>query len=74
LNIRKGVEVRLFKNFDTGETWTLEEVKDSYKAFRYEMRNDHSTFEGYLENLLNMGRAGQGGLVEVEHARTDAEQ
>ena len=57
--------MRYFKNFDTGEIWTREEIKKSFDAVRYELPDPNMDFDVYLENLLALGRDGVGGLVEI---------
>ena len=57
--------MKRYKNFDTGEIWTLEEIKKSFDNVRYELPDPDIDFETYLENLLALGRAGVGGLVEI---------
>lgn len=57
--------MKRYKNFDTGEIWTLEEIKKSFDAVRYELPDPSIDFETYLENLLALGRAAVGGLVEI---------
>lgn len=54
-----------YKNFDTGEIWTEEEIKKEYEAFRCEMEDDFGCFEDYLDHLLDMGRNRTGGLIEI---------
>lgn len=56
----------MYRNIDTNEVYTLEEVKESYEKFKWEISDNPVDFEEYLENMLNQGRAGTGGLVEVE--------
>ena len=55
-----------YRNVDTGEVFTLEELKELYEQFKWEISDNPVDFEEYLEDLLNQGRAGIGGLVEVE--------
>ena len=58
--------MKTYKNLDTNKIWTLEEVKEAYEQFKYEISDGSVDFEEYLDNLLAQGRAGTGGLVEVE--------
>ena len=59
-----------YKDFDTGEEYTLDELKAIYKQFEDEMQYD--SFEDYLEKMLDLGRQKIGGLVEIEdHADQD---
>ena len=57
--------MKLYKNIDTNEIWTLEEIKDSYESVKYEISDEPESFESYLDDLLQKGYAGQGGLVET---------
>ena len=58
--------MKKFRNIDTNEIWTLDEVKEAYEQFKYEISDEPADFEDYLDDLLAQGRAGTGGLVEVE--------
>ena len=59
-----------YKDFDTGEEYTLDELKATYKQFENEIQ--HDSFEDYLEKMLALGRQKIGGLVEIEdHADQD---
>lgn len=59
--------MRLFRNFDSNETWTLEELEKEYEDFRDEMNMPSlDTFEEYLDWLLFLGREREGGLIEIE--------
>ena len=53
-----------YKDFDTGEEYTIDELKVTYKQFENEMQYD--SFEDYLEKMLDLGRQKIGGLVEIE--------
>ena len=60
----------IYMDFDTGEEYTLEELKTIYNQFKDEMQYD--SFEDYLEKMLDLGRQKIGGLVEIEdHADQD---
>ena len=60
----------MYKDFDTGEEYTLEELKSIYNRFEDEMQYD--SFGDYLDNALALGRQKIGGLVEIEdHADQD---
>ena len=59
-----------YKDFDTGEEYTLDELKTIYNQQEDEMQYD--SFEDYLYNALALGRQKIGGLVEIEdHADQD---
>lgn len=55
----------MYKNFDTGETFTLEELKELFNQFNYETEQPFDSFDEWLENQLDQGRNGTGGLVEI---------
>lgn len=57
-----------YKNIDTNEVFTLEELKLDYEVFRWDMEDPKrfGSFDEYLDTLLDLGRIGIGGLVEVE--------
>ena len=66
---------RLFKNIDTGEIFTLEELTELYDHYQYEMvRYDYDAdsevpkyenFDEYLNYMLTKGANGTGGLIEI---------
>ncbi len=51
----------MYRNFDTNELFTEEEVKRLYEQFKDEMPYD--SFEDYIEDMLSKGRRKEGGLV-----------
>lgn len=55
----------MYKNFDTGELWTEEEIREEYEA-EESLKENHETFEDYLEYLLGLGRQRVGGIIEAE--------
>lgn len=57
-------ESRFYMNLDTGRIFSLKEVKESYEQFEDELNYD--SFDDYLDKMLDLGRQGIGGLVEVE--------
>lgn len=52
-----------YMDLDTGERWTELELIEIYEQTP-EVHEDYSTWESYLEHMLNLGRQGIGGLVE----------
>jgi len=60
--------MKTYRNIDTNEIWTLEEIKEAYEQTKWDTYpdGDFPEFEDYLDELLAQGRAGTGGLVEVE--------
>ena len=60
----------IYMDFDTGEKYTLDELKVIYHQQEDEMQYD--SFEDYLEKMLDLGRQKIGGLIEIEdHADQD---
>lgn len=57
-------ESQFYMNLDTGVIFSLKEVKESYEQFEDELNYD--SFDDYLDKMLDLGRHGIGGLVEVE--------
>ena len=55
----------MYRNFDTNELFTEEEVKNLYEQFKDEMPYD--SFEDYIEDMLSKGRRKEGGLVVADH-------
>lgn len=55
---------KVYMDFDTGNFWSLEELREHYERHAHEMSYDG--FDGYLEEALNLGIQRVGGLVEVE--------
>ena len=53
----------IYKDFDTGEEYTIEELKAIYNQFKDEMQYD--SFEDYMDKMLDLGRRKVGGLVEI---------
>ena len=45
----------LYKDLNTGETWTKEEIKEQFQMFRYEMETDYEDFDEYLEEKIKSG-------------------
>lgn len=60
--------MKAYKNLDTGEIWTEDEIFGEVKLI-YEgepsLTDEYPTFEEYLDHLLDLGRQGIGGLIEV---------
>lgn len=55
--------MKMYKDFDTGEEFTIEELKTIYNQFEGEMQYD--SFEDYMDKMLDLGRQKVGGLIEV---------
>lgn len=56
-------EGKMYKEFDTGEVYTLEELEEAFEQFKDEMA--YTTFDEYMEEMLRQGREKVGGLVEA---------
>ena len=52
-----------FKDMDTGEVWSFEELRKAYDQFGSEMEYD--SFEDWFDTMLSLGRQGIGGMVEI---------
>ena len=52
-----------YKNIDTNEIWTEDEIRYEYNH-EAELQEQYSTFEEYMDHLLDLGRQKIGGLVE----------
>lgn len=52
-----------YRNFDTGEIWTEEELGEIYQQ-SIEAQAMYVTYEDFLEAMLKLGKQGVGGLVE----------
>lgn len=57
--------MRQYKNFDTGEIWEEDEIRQIYES-EVSLLEQFQSFDEYLEHLLDQGRARTGGIVEVE--------
>lgn len=53
----------MFQDFNTGEIYTLEELKQLFEQFKNEM--NYSSFDDYLEKMLSLGYEKIGGLIEL---------
>lgn len=55
-----------YRNLDTGEVWTAEEIEKEFNNFRHEMEGwEEKSFDEYMEHLLDLGKQGSGGMVEA---------
>lgn len=53
-----------FKDLNTGEIWTLTEIREAYEQFADEMPYD--SFEQYFAEMISLGRHRIGGFREVD--------
>lgn len=54
----------MYRNFDTNEIWTEEEIREIYDC-EESLQDNYKTFEEYLEHLLDLGKQQVGGIVEA---------
>ena len=52
-----------YMNLDTGEEFTLEELRHEYDLYKADM--PYENFEDYLEKMLELGRNKEGGLIKL---------
>lgn len=55
----------MYRNIDTNEIWTEEEIKDMFNH-EPELHEAYESFEDYMNYLLDLCRQGIGGVVEVD--------
>lgn len=53
-----------YKNLDTGEIWTEEEIRFEYDHDQ-NLQETYSSFEKCLEHLLDLGKQKIGGIEEL---------
>lgn len=56
--------MKKYRNIDTGEIWTEEEVRKEFEDFKDEM--SYESFDDYMDDMLSKGRQRITGLEEVE--------
>lgn len=56
--------MKKFEDFNTGETWTLEEIREQFESFRDEM--NYSSFEDYTKQMIQLGKNREGGYIEIK--------
>ena len=54
----------MYMDFDTGETYTLEELKTLFDQYNEEMA--YNDFEEFMNDQLAKGLQRVGGLIEIE--------
>ena len=54
----------IYRDFDTNETYTLEELQELYEQYNAEM--GYESFDDYMDEMLSQGRQRTGGLIEEE--------
>lgn len=68
--------MRYYKNEDTGEIWSEEEIRQNYEMFREESEymSRFDSFEDYLDEETSLGRSKQGGLTPIRYEDLYVEQ
>ena len=56
--------MKMYRNIDTGEIWTEEEIRKEFEDFKDEM--PYESFDEYMDDMLSKGRQRITGLEEVE--------
>ena len=54
-----------YMDFDTGEMCSENEIKEVFET-EPDLVSNYSSFENYLECLLNLGHQRVGGIIEIE--------
>lgn len=60
--------MKQYRNIDTNEIWTEDEIRDEYESIfstDSEFAEKYPTFEDNLEHMLDLGRQRVGGIVEA---------
>ena len=63
--------MKIYMDFDTGETYTEKELRKAFEDVFEDFRNDYGetpfrSFEDYIEKMLTLGRERKGGFLKVE--------
>ena len=45
----------MYKDMNTGEVFTLEEVKDLFEQYRWELKRHYDTFDEYMDDMKKKG-------------------
>jgi hypothetical protein len=56
--------MKKYRDIDSGEIWTEEEVREQFEQFKDEM--PYESFDDYMDDMLSKGRQRITGLEEVE--------
>ena len=60
---RKDKDMKKYMDFNSGEIWTEEELREAYDDFCSEM--PYESYDDYIETMLALGAQKTGGLVEA---------
>lgn len=53
----------MYKNTVTGEVFTLDEIKDAYEQFKWDMKDSYDSFEDWFDEMCR-----RGDFEEIENA------
>lgn len=56
--------MKKYRDIDSGEIWTEEEVREQFELFKDEM--SYESFDDYMDDMLSKGRQRITGFEEVE--------
>jgi len=56
--------MKKYRDIDSGEIWTEEEVREQFELLKDEM--SYESFDDYMDNMLSKGRQRITGFEEVE--------
>lgn len=56
--------MKKYRDIDSGEIWTEEELMEQYELFKDEMQ--YESFDDYMDDMLSKGRQRITGFEEVE--------
>lgn len=45
-----------YRNTDTGEVWTLEEIGEAFKQFRHEMPENYDSVADFINKMIMKGK------------------
>jgi hypothetical protein len=45
----------MYINTNTGEVFTMDEIRESFEQFRYDMETEYDSFEEYFEAMCDRG-------------------
>ena len=58
--------MKYYMSIDSGEIYTIAEIKNDYEMFKNEMLG-YADFNDYFETMLSLGRERVGGFVEIRY-------
>lgn len=63
--------IEMYKDLNTGEYYSFEEIKEVYEDFKNEM--PYKNFEEYFECQIRLGSQRVGGFVKIDNKRKESE-